>query len=134
MKFYWLLLAILGVWRITHLLNAEDGPWNLLVRFRRAIGDGVLGQLLDCFYCLSLWIAIPFAWVVGQSWKERLLLWPALSGAAILLERATAPPAQVAAPAYFEEPEGDYDVRMHKNEPDEIGAERFIRESAHIGK
>lgn len=89
MRFYWLVLAILGVWRITHLLNAEDGPWNLLVRFRRSLGSGFFGNLLDCFYCLSLWIAIPFASVIGQSWKERFLLWPALSSAAILLHRAT---------------------------------------------
>jgi hypothetical protein len=98
MRFYWLILGTLGVWRVTHLLHAEDGPWNLLVKFRRSLGSGFLGLLLDCFYCLSLWIAIPFAWVIGQSWKERLLLWPALSGAAILLHRATitsesAPPA-----------------------------------------
>jgi len=89
MRFYWLILAILGVWRLTHLLNAEDGPWNLLVKFRQCLGRGFLGELLDCFYCLTLWIALPFAWVIGQSWKERLLLWPALSGAAILLHRAT---------------------------------------------
>jgi len=89
MRFYWLILGILGVWRITHLLHAEDGPWNLLVRFRRSLGSGFAGQLLDCFYCLSLWTAVPFAWAVGQSWRERLLLWPALSGAAALLQRAT---------------------------------------------
>jgi hypothetical protein len=89
MRFYWLILGILGVWRITHLLRAEDGPWNLVARFRRSLGDGLLGQVLDCFYCLSLWIAIPFAWVIGLGWKEGLLLWPALSGAAVLLERAT---------------------------------------------
>ena len=87
-----------------------------------------------CFYCLSLWIAIPVVFLLAGAWKERLLLWPALSAAAILLERFSAPPAPVAAPAYFEESEGDYDVRMHKNEPDKIGAELFTSESAHIGK
>src|SRR3982750_3267029 len=89
---YLLILGILGVWRITHLLNAEDGPGKALVRFRRLAGSGFFGELLDCFYCLSVWIAAPFAYVIGSSWKERLLLWPALSGAAILLERATAKP------------------------------------------
>jgi hypothetical protein len=89
MRFYWLILGILAVWRITHLFNAEDGPWDLLVRFRRLFGDGVWGKLLDCFACLSLWVAFPFAWWLGGDWAERLLLWPALSGAAILLERAT---------------------------------------------
>jgi len=45
------------------------------------------GKLLDCFQCLSLWVAAPYAWWLGENWKERLLLWPALSAAAILLER-----------------------------------------------
>ena len=104
MRFYWLILAILGVWRITHLLQAEDGPWNLVARFRRSLGDGLPGQVLDCFYCLSLWIAVPFAWVVGVGWRERLLLWPALSGSAVLLERATARRA-IPAALYHEDEE-----------------------------
>src|SRR5215469_14708729 len=89
MRFYWLTLGVLAVWRLTHLLQAEDGLWNLMVRLRKFAGSGFLGQLLDCFYCLSLWIAAPFAWLLGQGLMERLLLWPALSGAAILLERIT---------------------------------------------
>ena len=43
--------------------------------------------MLDCFYCLSLWIALPLAIWIGVSWRERALLWPALSAGAILLER-----------------------------------------------
>jgi hypothetical protein len=90
--FYELLLGVLAVWRITHLLQAEDGPWDLVVRLRARAGDGVAGRLMDCFYCLSLWIALPFALlpgVPGASWFEQLMLWPALSAGAILLERAT---------------------------------------------
>ncbi len=90
---YWLLLGVLGVWRITHLLQAEDGPWRIVVRLRRFAGNTFWGELLDCFYCLSLWIAAPFALELGTGWRERLLLWPALSAAAILLERITVSPA-----------------------------------------
>ena len=86
---YRLLLGVLCVWRITHLLQAEDGPWDVVVRLRAWAGAGALGRLMDCFYCLSLWIAPPFAWLLGTGWIEQLLLWPALSGGAILLERAT---------------------------------------------
>jgi len=98
MRFYWLLLGTLCVWRITHLLAAEDGPWDLSVRLRRLAGNGFWGKLLDCSYCLSVWVAAPFALLVGEGWRERLLLWPALSAGAILVERAasgrhTAPPA-----------------------------------------
>ena len=39
MRFYDLILGILGVWRITHLLQAEDGPWDLVVQLRRALGN-----------------------------------------------------------------------------------------------
>jgi hypothetical protein len=90
MPLYWLILGVLGVWRLTHLLQAEDGPFGLVLRLRRFTGDSFWGQLLDCFYCLSLWIAVPFAVSLGTGWRERLLLWPALSAAAILLERTTA--------------------------------------------
>ena len=87
--FYSSLFGILSVWRITHLLQAEDGPWEVVLGLRRMAGDGFWGQLLDCFYCLSVWIAVPFAVFLGQTLSERLLLWPALSAGAILLERVT---------------------------------------------
>ena len=90
MKFYTLILGILGVWRITHLLQAEDGPFDAVARLRRLAGEGFFGKLLDCFYCLSLWIAAGFALWLGADAAEKILLWPALSGAAILLERWTA--------------------------------------------
>jgi hypothetical protein len=118
MRFYFLTLGVLAVWRITHLLNAEDGPWDLLVRFRQLAGDGGWGALLDCFYCLSVWVAAPFAYGLGNDWRERLLLWPALSGGAILAERLTAnrernePPPAV----YYEEPKEDPDVLLRKQE------------------
>jgi hypothetical protein len=88
-SFYWLILGFLAVWRITHLLNGEDGPWKPLVKLRAWTASGFWGELLDCFYCLSLWVAAPFALWLGERWAERLLLWPALSGGAILLERVT---------------------------------------------
>jgi hypothetical protein len=89
MQTYWLIIGVLAVWRITHLVVAEDGPWDVIVRVRRAAGDGTLARLLDCFYCLSLWIALPVALALGREGFECLMLWPALSAGAILLERAT---------------------------------------------
>jgi hypothetical protein len=89
MSFYWLTLGMLCVWRVTHLLYAEDGPWNVLVRLRRAAGAGFWGELLDCFFCTSLWVSIPFAIGLGRGLAEKLLLWLALSGGACLLQRIT---------------------------------------------
>ncbi|MEO8052160.1 MAG: hypothetical protein ABI833_17255, partial [Acidobacteriota bacterium] len=118
MKFYWLVLGALAVLRITHLLNAEDGPLDFFARLRGLAGKGLWGDLLDCSYCLSLWIAIPFAWWLGDAWKERFMLWPGLSAASILIERLTSRvyerepgPAQ-----YFEIPEGDENVMLRTQE------------------
>jgi Protein of unknown function (DUF1360) len=83
------LLGALATWRVTHLLAAEDGPGELVVRLRRRAGDGWTGDLLDCFYCLSMWTAAPLAIVVARRPREAPLTWLALSGAACLLERAT---------------------------------------------
>ncbi|MBZ5523142.1 MAG: DUF1360 domain-containing protein [Acidobacteriia bacterium] len=85
-----LVIATLAVWRVTHLFWGEDGPWDVFVRLRRLAGDSFFGSLLDCFYCLSLWIAAPPAWLLGHTWLERGFLWLALSGGAILLERISA--------------------------------------------
>jgi len=82
-------LSALAVWRMTHLLAEEDGPWDLLAKLRAALGNGVLGQLMDCFYCLSLWIALPLAVLTSNGWLGIAVHWMALSGAACLLEKAT---------------------------------------------
>lgn len=127
MKFYWLILGALAVWRITHLLNAEDGPLDVLVRLRQFAGDGLWGDLLDCFYCLSLWIAVPFAWWLGDIWKERLLLWPALSAASIAIERLTSIGRLESEPGpalYFENPEVDPNVLLRKEEGGSDDAQR----------
>jgi hypothetical protein len=98
--YYTFTLMVLAVWRLTHLVNAEDGPSHLLSRFRAKVRSGFWSELLDCFYCLSLWVAVPFALFLGSNWSEKLLLWPALSGAAILLERATSRES----PMFIEDP------------------------------
>jgi hypothetical protein len=87
---FWFMLAALSVWRVTHLLHGEDGPFDVFVRLRRALGENPMGKLMDCFYCVSMWIAIPAAWLLGANWQEWILLWLALSAVAILIERVHA--------------------------------------------
>jgi hypothetical protein len=122
MKYYELILGVLGTWRITHLLVAEDGPSQIFVRARRAAGEGFWGELLDCFYCLSLWIAFPFCIVLGQGVRERCLLWLALSAGAILLERITSR-TEPAPPAIYFDSEGDDKDGLLRKEQD--GSGRF---------
>ena len=82
-------LATLATWRVTHLLVAEDGPADVVVRLRRRAGSSWAGDLLDCFYCLSVWVAVPFT--VGLAGRRRVdpVACLAVSGAACLLEQAT---------------------------------------------
>lgn len=95
-------VASLAVWRVTHLLHAEDGPWDLLVRLHGRLGNGPLGRVLGCFYCLSVWVAVPFVPWITSHLASGLVVWAALSGAAIVIERLTdrsPPPA-----SWHEEP------------------------------
>jgi hypothetical protein len=87
----WLKFVVvaLACWRVTHLLAAEDGPWDLVARLRRALGRSPLGRAMDCFLCASLWVAFPGAVLLAHGPAEATLLWFALSAATCLLERVT---------------------------------------------
>jgi hypothetical protein len=83
------ILAVLAAWRVTHLLASEDGPADLVFRLRARLGSSFAGKLMDCFYCLSLWVAAPLALLVTRQILGWIVAWLAISGAACLLERAT---------------------------------------------
>jgi hypothetical protein len=81
-------VAVLATWRIAHLAAHEDGPFDVIVQLRARAGDGVMGRLMDCPYCLSLWIAVPPTFWLGDTWIEWVMGWLAVSGGASLLERS----------------------------------------------
>ena len=124
-----LLLAVLATWRVTHLLASEDGPADLVYRFRARLGQSLLGKLMDCFNCLSLWIAAPLALFVSRKLLDWLLAWLAISGAACLLERLGREPMaiQPLAPAG----EGDAD---HVLRPETLNVAECIVSSDHADR
>jgi uncharacterized membrane protein len=81
-------LAALATWRVTHLLAEEDGPADAVFRLRKSLGSSLLGELMDCFGCLSIWVAMPASRYVVRSRRDVVPVVLALSGAACLLERA----------------------------------------------
>jgi len=104
-------LAILATWRVTHLLAEEDGPFDSMLRLRAKLGTSQAGRMMDCFQCLSLWIAAPFTFMVTRSTWMWIPAWLALSGAACLLERLGRQPAEVQLQSPNFPPEGnDHDV------------------------
>jgi hypothetical protein len=76
-----------------HLVAHEDGPFDVVVRLRWRAGNGMLGRLMDCPYCLSLWIAAPAALLLipvsafTKHVPEWTAAWLAISGGASLLEK-----------------------------------------------
>ncbi len=79
-------VAALATWRLTHLLANEDGPADAIARVREHLGSSELGELMDCFHCTSIWVAIPFAFYAAKKPVDRVAAWLALSAAACLLQ------------------------------------------------
>lgn len=103
----WMLfvLAVLATWRVTHLLANEDGPADVIVRLRRRMGHGLIGSLMDCFNCLSLWVAAPAALLLSRRPLMWVISWLAISGGACLLERLAERP--IVLESGSQTPEGD---------------------------
>ena len=82
-----ILLAVLATWRVSQLIAGEDGPAGVLARLRAAAGRRWFGRLMDCFACVSVWVAAPLALFVDRHFTNWLMSWWALTGAACLLDR-----------------------------------------------
>ena len=87
-------LSALAVYRLAVLFARDGGPWNLFGRLRSSAGES-WRRFAGCVECLSVWVALPFAAFVGDSWLERFVAWWALSGAAVLVDRATRDPFEM---------------------------------------
>jgi hypothetical protein len=82
-------LCSLAVWRIAHLFTNENGPWNLVLRLRLALGFEGSSHPMACFYGLSLLVALPPALWLSSDRMEFFMQWMAISAVACLLEKAT---------------------------------------------
>jgi hypothetical protein len=124
------IVAVLATWRVTHLLASEDGPADLIVRLRARLGNGLLGKLMDCFYCLSLWIAAPAALFVTRKPLDWLMTWLALSGAACLLDRLVKDPVAISMMAQPMEGEGKNVLRIETHGAEDVDGGRDLAPAA----
>jgi hypothetical protein len=104
-------LAVTATWRVTHLLASKDGPGDIIVRFRRLLGQSWVGELMDCFNCLSLWVAAPAALFVSRRPMEWFFAWLGLSGGACLLERLGHGPVTIQPTLHPLEGDSEYVLR-----------------------
>jgi len=82
-------VLVIVTWRLTHLISNEDGPFELILKIRKLMGASFLGQLMDCFYCLSIWIGLGLSLYVSRDPALFIPLTLYYSGTAILLEKLT---------------------------------------------
>lgn len=92
------LIYALAVFRMSHLIVWEDGPFDCLERLRahlgvrydaesdKIAGEGLLGGLIACQYCLSVWFALGF-WLLSFTGTigDAIALVLALSGVTVLI-------------------------------------------------
>lgn len=94
-----ILLLGLAVWRVTYMINAENGPLNIFMRYRATLAatqkrSGGMYDMISCFKCLSIWVAFFPAMLLSLTVKgiwASLLTWVLLtlilSSEAIIIQR-----------------------------------------------
>ncbi len=83
---FWLVICILSVWRITTLVCYEKGPWDVMTKLRALLFKLKLGSLIECFHCTSLWFSIFFCIVIYPVEIKTIFIILAISGGASIIE------------------------------------------------
>lgn len=81
------LILTLAVWRVSNLIVNEDGPFQMLAKFRQ--GAVKVTHLFECVFCLSVWLGLiaAIAYYLFPFWAVAVALPFALSGGAIVADR-----------------------------------------------
>jgi hypothetical protein len=110
------LLTLLTRWpNIRHFAQKRGAPETIAgscARFRCRAQR----RMVDCFYCLSLWLSFPMVIWLSSGWVGLLAYWQAPAGIACLLEKAKPNPASRAALAENELSEGELSCCLVKSE------------------
>ena len=97
-------VASLATWRLAHLLHVEDGPWHCVARLRQALNARQLG-VLECFFCASVWTALPAAMLVSTRRRQFLSPGRRCRRPRLLIERAAFPGTFLDVPEFSEDEE-----------------------------
>lgn len=81
------ILAGLGVWRVSRILALEDGPFDVFANVRGRIDSNqktFIGRGINCVLCVSFWLALLAALLLQLS----VLDWLAIAAIAAALHQA----------------------------------------------
>jgi hypothetical protein len=86
------LLALLGVYRLSHMIAIEDGPFDAFAEMRGKAGQRHwIGRGLHCPLCISFWLALGMAGGLVLSglvfWGLIWLIWLGLAGGCLVIHR-----------------------------------------------
>lgn len=88
-----IIISILAVWRATVLLQRDQGPFSIFLRFReRLVMDGdelkdhMFAKGYGCFYCLSVWLSFIPAAYYAENIIEFIIYSLAISAGAIIVD------------------------------------------------
>ena len=89
------ILSAFAVYRISHLFKYDEGPFHVFENARLVLGRRAsysptakfLADIVNCCYCSTVWIAIPFAFFVlfPRKLTNIFVVWLGLAGASELL-------------------------------------------------
>lgn len=94
-----LILAILATYRLAQLIAFDDGPFDLIARFREFLGRNAyrglwvktLADMINCPFCLGIWISLFITLSIRQysSFLEFFLQWIGIAGGQAFLQELT---------------------------------------------
>lgn len=82
-----LLLLTFAVYRVAHVIAVDEGPFSVLDAIRTWIAPDQstwLGRGIRCVACISFWLALGAALLIGGS----VLDWLAMAGGAFVIHKA----------------------------------------------
>ena len=82
-------ILVIVTWRVTHLISNEDGPFEIIFKLRQIAGNSFFGKLMDCFYCLSIWIGFLLSIYISNQAIEIIFFTLYFSGTSIIIEKLT---------------------------------------------
>lgn len=86
-NWFWLVAAILSVWRVASLLCYESGPFEVLTAFRKVMFRLKMGGVVQCFHCMGVWVSIAAVLIVFTPAPASIIMMLAVSGGASIIER-----------------------------------------------
>ncbi len=80
-------ISVLACWRLVYLITEEHGPYNILLRMRVWAHKRDIDWInVDCAYCMSVWLAVPFAIYLAKDFWQFLIYWFAIAGGTVFFQ------------------------------------------------